>query len=74
QELFPLNFLFETSYKLLSRLYPKRIEELKLTPSSDEIEIYSNLELLATNLNFYKIKNSKTQDKNTELDLNRTMQ
>lgn len=74
QELLPLNFLFETSYKLLSRLYPTRIEELKLKPSFDDVEIQKNLIQLAENLHFYKTKNSKNKSEEKEFDLNRTMQ
>ncbi|WP_434336793.1 ribosome biogenesis GTPase YlqF [Mesomycoplasma conjunctivae] len=56
QEIFPLKFLFNRTYKLISNEYPNLISHLALRPSQDDNEIDLNLKKLAKSKNFSTAK------------------
>ena len=60
----PQQELFNESYKLVSKYYPNKIDELNLTPAMDEKSIYSNLIQLANNKKFL-LKGGKIDTKKT---------
>lgn len=64
-DIIPREFLFYKSYELLSKYYPKKIEELGLKPSANETEIYSQLLTIC--------KNKGLLDKDKKPDLPRGM-
>ena len=63
QTLLPINDLFYESYKLISKLYPSKIEKIGLMPSFGKIEMYSQLTQLCENKKFVK--------KNGTVDINK---
>lgn len=61
----PLEELFNEGFKLLSKYYPSKIEELNLLPTENEKEIHSNLVKLCSEKKFVL--------KDNKLDLNKGM-
>lgn len=51
-DIIPQQELFNAGYKLLTKYYPNKLEDLGLTPTNEENDIYSNLIKLCMNKKF----------------------
>ena len=62
-EIIPKQELFFAGFKLLSKYYPSKIEDLGLTPTQEESEIYTQIYALAEKKNFLLKEGKPNSDK-----------